>query len=153
MQAAEGPTFLGRIGGVSGSSLHVYMAKSVASGLLVLNGITHRVGQVGSFVRIPQGYHDLYGIVTDVGAAAAPVPSETPALDSGRWLKAQLLGEALAGVFERGISEFPSVDSPVHVIVEQDLARIYGALGRARLRSADFQAQRAFLRALTSTAW
>jgi hypothetical protein len=49
------PTLLGHVGSVSGSSISVQQVKSVASGLVIIGGTTYRIGQVGSFVRIPQG--------------------------------------------------------------------------------------------------
>ena len=66
------PTYLGRIASVSGAALTVHLTRSVASGLSIISGQTYRVGQVGSFVRVPQGYQDLLGIVAEVGAGAAP---------------------------------------------------------------------------------
>jgi hypothetical protein len=57
-------TFLGIVTAVSGASVTVKLTESLASGLAVINGHTYRVGQVGSFVRIPQGYQALYGVVS-----------------------------------------------------------------------------------------
>jgi hypothetical protein len=59
---------------VSGGSISVQQVKAVASGLVIIGGTTYRIGQVGSFVRIPQGYQDLFGIVSDVGAMRFPNP-------------------------------------------------------------------------------
>src|SRR5690606_37471454 len=97
------PTYLGRVAAVSGAALSIRLAQSVASGLSVINGQTYRVGQVGSFVRIPQGYQDLFGVVSEVGATAVPDGATRPDDDTGRWMKVQLVGEAVAGAFERGI--------------------------------------------------
>ena len=47
------PTFLGAVASVSGSSVSVHMAESVASGLSIIEGRAYRIGQVASFVRIP----------------------------------------------------------------------------------------------------
>jgi hypothetical protein len=57
---ATDPTFLGIVSSVSGASITVKLAESLASGLAIIHGHTYRVGQVGSFVRIPQGYQALY---------------------------------------------------------------------------------------------
>ena len=101
------------------------LAPSVASGLSIINGLTYRVGQVGSFVRIPQGYQSLYGIVSEVGANA--VPEELSAHhDTGRWMRVELVGEVLAGAFERGVSQYPNVGDVVHLATESDLLNIYG---------------------------
>lgn len=79
------PTLLGHVGAVSGSAISIRQFEGVASGISIIGGRSYRVGQVGSFVRIPQGYHDLYGIIAEVGATATP--------------------EALRNLSSRGVSE------------------------------------------------
>ena len=121
------PTFLGTVASVSGSSVSVHMAQSVASGLSIIEGRTYRIGQVAGFVRIPQGYQDLFGVVSQIGARAAPELVDQTEADTGRWLEVQLVGETIGGVFERGISQYPNVGDSVHITTEGSLARIYGA--------------------------
>jgi len=123
------PTYLGIVSAVSGATLTIKLAESLDSGLAVINGHTYRVGQVGSFVRIPQGYQDLFGIVSEVGATAAPDTPAAAGVDSGRWMKVQLAGEAIGGVFERGLSQHPNINDSVHLVTEGDLRRIYGSVG------------------------
>jgi uncharacterized protein len=123
------PTFLGSVAAVSGATITVQLSESLASGLAIIEGHTYRVGQVGSFVRIPQGYQDLYGIVSEVGASAIPdklreIPGQT-----GRWMRVQLAGEAIGNSFERGISQHPNIDDAVHLVTDLDLKRIYGTDG------------------------
>lgn len=48
------------------------MANNVKSNMPIIDGTVYRIGQIGSFVRIPLGYVNLYGIVTQGGAAAMP---------------------------------------------------------------------------------
>lgn len=120
------PTFLGKIASVSGASVRVHLAKSVESGLSIIEGRTYQIGQVGSFIRIPQGYQDLFGVVSDVGASAAPEQIDITSPDTGRWMKVQLIGEAIGGDFQRGISQFPNIDDNVHIATESNLKRIYG---------------------------
>lgn len=120
------PTFIGDVSAVSGATVTVKLAKSLSSGLSIIRGTTYRIGQVGSFVRIPQGYQDLFGIVSEVGASAAPVSASPDEMNSGRWMKVELAGEAVGGIFERGLSQHPNVDDAVHIVVESDLKKIYG---------------------------
>lgn len=120
------PTYLGTVASVSGSSVSVHIAQSVASGLSVIEGRAYRIGQVGSFVRIPQGYQDLFGVVSEVGAKAAPTSTDEIDTDTGRSMQVQLVGEAIGGVFERGISQYPNIGDTVHITTESSLARIYG---------------------------
>lgn len=126
---ATDPTYLGRVSAVSGSTITVRLAESLSSGLAMIDGHTYRVGQVGSFVRIPLGYQDLYGVVAEIGAAAAAEPVaalEMDGQDSGRWMRVELAGEATGEYFERGLSQHPNVDDAVHLVTQKDLRRIYG---------------------------
>jgi DNA helicase HerA-like ATPase len=121
------PTYLGSVASVSGSAVSVRLAQSVASGLSMIEGRAYRIGQVGSFVRIPQGYQELYGVVSGVGAKAAPQTDVATEADTGRRMEVQLVGEAISGAFERGISQYPNVGDGVHITTESNLAKIYGA--------------------------
>lgn len=123
------PTFLGNIAQVSGAALAVHLAQSVASGLSIIRGQTYRVGQVGSFVRVPQGYQDLFGIVSEVGANAVPDHID-PAGDTGRWMRVELVGEVVGGNFERGISQYPNIGDFVHLATEEHLRRVYDIHGQ-----------------------
>lgn len=127
------PTFLGKVAAVAGAALNVHLAPSVASGLSIINGQTYRIGQVGSFVRIPQGYQELFGVVSEVGANAAPEGATRLEEDTGRWMKVQLVGEAVAGTFERGISQYPNIGDSVHLAVEEHLRRIYDIHGQGHV--------------------
>ena len=126
------PTFLGKIAAVSGGALNVHLAQSIASGLSIIKGQTYRVGQVGSFVRVPQGYQDLFGVVSGVGADA--VPERMNAIDdTGRWMKVELVGETVGGAFERGISQYPNIGDFVHLATEEHLRRIYNIRGQGHV--------------------
>ena len=126
------PTYLGTIGAVSGAALNIHLAASIASGLSIINGQTYQVGQVGSFVRVPQGYQDLFGVVSEVGANAVPEHAD-PVTDTGRWMKIELVGEIVGGTFERGVSQYPNIEDAVHLAVEDHLRRIYGVRGQGHV--------------------
>ena len=111
---------------MTGSTISIYLSQTVLSGLAIINGTTYKIGQVGSFVKMPQGYKDLYGVVCGVGAEADPEELEDSLYETGRWIKAQLIGESLGSSFERGISQYPNVGDIVHLVTEEDLKRIYG---------------------------
>ena len=122
------PTYLGKVVSVSGSSINVQLAQSVASGLSIIRGRTYRIGQVGSFVRIPQGYQNLFGIVSKVGEKITPfiVDEEEKEEETGRSMLIELVGESIGNFFERGISQYPNIGDGVHITTERDLAQIYG---------------------------
>jgi len=120
------PTLLGHVGAVTGAAISVRQSPGVASGIAIIGGKSYRIGQVGSFVRIPQGYHDLYGIVAEVGANATPEAMRQLRDHGERWMTVQLVGEIVGASFERGISQYPTVNDAVHLVTEEDLATIYG---------------------------
>jgi DNA helicase HerA-like ATPase len=126
-------TLLGHVGAVTGSSVHVHLVESVDSGLAIIEGSTYKIGQVGSFVRIPLGYQDLFGVISDVGATAAPETLRDSFEASAKWVKVQLVGEAIGMSFERGISQHPNVKDEVHIVTEKDLIRIYGETGKGQV--------------------
>jgi DNA helicase HerA-like ATPase len=122
----KAPTYLGTVTSVAGSSLVVELTPQVNSGLLVIGGKTHRVGQVGSFVRIPQGYNDLYGIIAETSESSSFATNGTDLKADRRLLKVELVGETIGDTFERGISQYPSINDEAHLVVEADLKKIYG---------------------------
>lgn len=127
------PTLLGYVGSVTGAAVSVRQAASVASGLVIIQGTTYRIGQVGSFVRIPQGYQDLFGIVSEVGANATPEAMRESSDKGERWMTVQLVGESIGSSFERGISQYPAINDEVHLVTESDLRRIYAAPGPSQI--------------------
>lgn len=126
------PTYLGVIAAVSGAALNIHLAESVASGLSIFKGQTYKVGQVGSFIRVPQGYQDLFGVVSEVGANAVPESMESVE-DTGRWMKVELVGEVVGGTFERGVSQYPNIGDSVHLAVEEYLRKLYDIRGQGHI--------------------
>lgn len=121
------PTFLGRVESTTGASISVGLDADTLSGLVYIRGQGHRVGQVGSFVRVPQGFASLFGLVTQAGAAAAPRPTSDEE-HGRRWLTVEIVGEGRVGeVFKRGVYRYPTIGDEVHLVTEDDLAIIYGS--------------------------
>lgn len=129
----KAPTLLGHVGDVTGSAVRVRQVESVSSGLAIIDGRTYRIGQVGTFVRIPQGYLDLFGVVSEVGANAVPEALRAVDNHGERWLSVQLIGESIGVAFERGISQYPATNDEVHIVTESDLRRIYGVEGNEQV--------------------
>ncbi|SDJ99663.1 hypothetical protein SAMN04488540_11715 [Ferrimonas sediminum] len=126
MESKSKETYLGSVISVSGVSVSIELTQNVRSGLLIIDGRTHRIGLVGSFIRIPQGYNDLYGIISET--------SETMRDDNlidfkeRRLIKVELVGESVGTDFERGISQFPSIGDEAHLVTENDLKKVYGTI-------------------------
>jgi hypothetical protein len=124
---APDPTYIGTVQDVNGSSITVEMVEATVTGLSFVNGEGYRIGQVGSFVKIPLGFVNLFGIVSQVGAGASPLKEDDVRSYGNRWLRIQLVGEGNRnGTFIRGISQYPTIDDSVHIVTEKDLRSIYG---------------------------
>lgn len=125
------PTYLGTVQDVRGATLSVALDEDTVAGLAFIEGHGYRIGQVGSFVRIPVGYVDLFGVVSQVGAGAVPERLAEIEPHGYRWLTVQLIGEGKRkGDFSRGLSQYPTVSDSVHLVTEHDLRRIYGTPDR-----------------------
>ncbi|MEZ8159107.1 ATP-binding protein [Vibrio splendidus] len=91
----------------------------------MIEGKAHRIGQVGSFVRIPQGYNNLYGLISETNDTS--IDTDLPNLSAERRvIKVELIGESVGSDFERGISQYPAISDEVHLVTESDLRTIYG---------------------------
>ncbi len=124
---ASKSTYLGTIQDVSGTLISVALDNAALSGLTYVEGEGYRIGQIGSFVKIPIGYIDLFGIVIQVGASAVPENQILAQPYGYRWIKVQLIGEGQRnGLFQRGISQYPTISDEVHLVSEADLKKIYG---------------------------
>lgn len=121
------PTYLGTVEDVHGATISVVLSEETLSGLNFIKGVGYRIGQVGSFVRVPLGLVNLFGIVSQVGAGAVPERLAETEPFGRRWMTVQLVGEGRRfGKFQRGLSQYPTVTDPVHLLTEQDLTQIYG---------------------------
>lgn len=121
------PSFIGTVQDVMGTTVTVALSNETITGISFIDGECYRIGQVGSFVRIPVGFTDLYGLVSQVGAGAAPVSELETSPYGNRWLQVQLIGERMRdGQFQRGVSQHPTIEDKVHIVTEKDLHAIYG---------------------------
>ncbi len=121
-------TYMGKVEDVNGSTVRIALSKQSLSGFVYIEGQGYRVGQIGSFVRIPIGFMNLYGVVSQVGASAVPESRLEDQLDGNRWMTIQIIGEGQrSGVFQRGLSQYPTIGDEVHLVSEKELKNIYGA--------------------------
>lgn len=126
-------TIIGQVKSVNGSRLSIKLSDDFKSSMPIINGIVYRIGQIGSFVRIPLGYAHLYGIVTQAGADAIPeklISKETlEDFQQGmRWISVVLVGERVRNRFERGVIQYPTPDDEVHLVTIDDLRIIYSEI-------------------------
>lgn len=123
---------IGEIDSINGNIISVKLFDYIKSNMPVIDGIVYRVGQIGSFIKIPLGYSNLFGIVTQIGSSAMP-ENLTELVAKGydnfvntRWISIVLVGEQTNQKFERGVTQFPSTGDKVHLVTINDLDIIYG---------------------------
>lgn len=136
--ASIDPTFVGQVASVAGGVLRIRLREDLPTTLVLVEGESYRVGQIGGFFRVPVGYTQLYAVCSQVGADAAPpaLAGDFAALERDqakeeglagyRWMTVVLFGESTGGVFERGVSQYPTVGDEVHFVTAGDLSVIYG---------------------------
>jgi len=125
-------TIIGEIESINGTEISVRLNDNIKSNLLIINGITYKIGQIGSFLKVHLGYATLYGIISQTGSSAIPdnlkelYLSDFHSVMNNRWITISLVGELYGGKFERGISQYPTSGDVVHIVTEADLELIYG---------------------------
>ncbi|MDO9469788.1 MAG: ATP-binding protein [Nitrosomonas sp.] len=120
-------TYLGDVRDVNGTTVSISLSKESLTGFVYIDGQGYRVGQIGSFVRIPIGFNDLFGIISQVGASAVPESQIENQGHGNRWITIQLIGDGPRnGVFQRGLSQYPTIGDEVHLVSEHELKNIYG---------------------------
>jgi hypothetical protein len=126
------PTHIGQVESVSGNSVTIKMASNYPSNMPIVDGTVYRIGQIGSFLKIPLGYANLYGLITQAGVLAMPESllmayKENPCIADGhRWLRMILVGEQIGSSFERGVLQSPTSGDQVHLVTNEDLQIVYG---------------------------
>lgn len=126
------PTHIGQVESVSGNTVTIKMESNYPSNMPIVNGTVYRIGQIGSFLKIPLGYANLYGLITQAGVLAMPdsllmAYKENPSVvDGHRWLRMILVGEQIGSSFERGVLQSPTSGDQVHLVTNEDLRIVYG---------------------------
>ena len=135
-------TEIGKIISVSGNTITVQLFDTIKSNMPVINGIVYRIGQIGSFLKVPLGYANIYGIVTQIGASAIPEKlkideafMDFSQIENRQFLTIALIGEQMGRKFSRGVSQSPTTGDKVHLVTIEDLNVIYG--GYNELNSID----------------
>lgn len=121
-------TYLGKIIRVDSSTVEVEVSNDIPSAAPIINGRLYKIGQIGTFVKMPVGNITIYGIVSSV--SNTPNKSEEFQLKynfGSRFLNVQLVGEKIGeDDFEKGIGTYPTINDEVHLVIEKDLFDIYG---------------------------
>ena len=121
-------TYLGKVIRVDSGSVEVEVSDQIPSAAPIINGRLYKIGQIGTFVKLPFGNITLYGIVSSVSNTPSKLEEEQLKHSFGsRFLTVQLVGEKIGDDdFEKGIGTYPTINDEVHLVVERDLHQIYG---------------------------
>jgi uncharacterized protein len=121
-------TFLGKVIRVDSASVEVEVTKDIPSAAPIINGRLYKLGQIGTFVKLPIGNMTLFGIVSAVSNVPNRANLDETTVDLGsRFLSVQLVGEQIGdGQFERGVGTYPTINDEAHLVIDRDLHRIYG---------------------------
>lgn len=123
---------IGEVDSINGNVVSIRLLDNIKSHMPIIDGVVYRVGQLGSFLKIPLGYASLFGVVTQVGSNAIPEALRDAYLEdyasakNTQWLSLVLIGEKAGKRFERGISQHPSSGDKVNLVTSGDLNLIYG---------------------------
>jgi DNA helicase HerA-like ATPase len=121
-------TYLGKIIRVDSGTVEVEVSNDIPSAAPIISGRLYKIGQIGTFVKIPIGNITIYGIVSSV--SNTPSKSDEMQLKynfGSRFLSVQLVGEKIGDDdFEKGIGTYPTINDEVHLVIEKDLFDIYG---------------------------
>ena len=121
-------TYLGKIIRVDSSTVEVEVSDDIPSAAPIINGRLYKIGQIGTFVKMPTGNITTYGIVSSVSnTPGKPEDNQARQIFGSRFLSVQLVGEKIGDDdFEKGIGTYPTINDEVHLVVEKDLFDIYG---------------------------
>lgn len=121
-------TYLGKIIRVDSSTVEVEVSNDIPSAAPIINGRLYKIGQIGTFVKMPIGNICIYGVVSSV--SNTPNKAEEFQLKynfGSRFLTVQLVGEKIGeDDFEKGVGTYPTINDEVHLVIEKDLFDIYG---------------------------
>ncbi|PKP58489.1 DUF853 domain-containing protein [Candidatus Atribacteria bacterium HGW-Atribacteria-1] len=121
-------TYLGKIIRVDSNIVEVEVSDDIPSAAPIINGRLYKIGQIGTFVKMPIGNITIYGITSSVSNTPSKFDeNEIKQLIGSRFLTVQLVGEKIGNSnFEKGIGTYPTINDEVHLVTEKDLFDIYG---------------------------
>ena len=121
-------TYLGKVIRVDSSTVEVEVSDDIPSAAPIINGRLYKIGQIGTFVKMPMGNITTYGIVSSVSNTPGRYDdNQLSEIAGSRFLSVQLVGEKIGDDdFEKGIGTYPTINDEVHLVIEKDLLDIYG---------------------------
>jgi len=136
---------IGVIRKVTTSNATVALDPHLSSLSLQLNGKTYPIGQIGSYVLVPVGRQVLLGMVSEFRKMEYGENGKTTVHYE---MIISLVGSVKNGIFERGVSAFPTAEAPVYLLEEKDLAiafSVFQKFGFSTGTLTHFENERAYL--------
>jgi hypothetical protein len=129
------PTYVGKVLRVAGATVLVEVTRDLPSASPIVKGHIHRIGQIGTFIKIIIGFYKLFAVVSTVGVSETFASEFVGAPIVGRrWMEVQLVGETTGTLaFQRGVSVSPTIDDEVHLLTPEDLHELYATAALAPL--------------------
>ena len=137
--------YIGTVISVSNGMLHVLVDSRITSLKKDLNGKTYFIGQIGTYVLLPLGAIVLVGMVAELRKEELVLNGQS---QQRYVIYISPVGTVKGGRYERGVSIFPTADSPVYLAEDTDLAvafSVYQRYGFSVGQISLFENQRAFL--------
>jgi DNA helicase HerA-like ATPase len=119
-------TYLGHVIRVDSSDVEIELCSEIPSAAPIINGRMYKIGQIGTFVKMPMGNIIIFGIVGAVSDRPFVEAGELDGRTGSKFLSVQLIGEKVGdNEFERGVGTYPTIGDEVHLVIEDDLRAIY----------------------------
>jgi hypothetical protein len=121
-------TYLGKIINVDCNSIEVEVSQEIPSSAPIIDGKIHRIGQIGTLVKVLVGNLTSFGMVSSVSNIRSDEKDQAQIpLNGSSFLRIELLGEKIGTFgFARGIGTYPTINDEVHLVLDEDLLTIYG---------------------------
>jgi hypothetical protein len=137
--------FIGTVVSVSNGITSVLLDPGITSLKREIGGKNYSIGQIGTYVLIPMGSLVLIGMVQQLTKKDVPINGQA---QQRYVMDVNMVGTVKSGRYERGVSVFPSVDCPVFLAEDADLAvafSVFQKFGFSVGQISLFENQRAYL--------
>src|SRR5882762_4535585 len=122
------PLLIGNIKSVVGHRCEVLLHSELKSMHVTHDGTLYSVGQLGSYVIVPNAFERIVGTVTGTRLLEVVAGKEADQVISSdkKVLRIALIGTITEGKFERGVREFPLVNDDVFLADQDDYNTMFG---------------------------
>src|SRR5579863_9975656 len=122
------PLLVGNIKSVVGHRCEVLLHSELKSMHVTHDGKLYSIGQLGSYVIVPNAFERIVGIVTETRLLEVVAGKDVDLLITSdkKILKIALIGTLADGKFDRGVREFPLVNDDVFLADQEDYNIMFG---------------------------